>query len=159
MGTVSERKNSKNYILSVTKTTVPAYATKTGTMVTSGKNVIGTGTLFVSEVRPGDWLVDINNFDELRKVVSITSNTHMIIDSPFAGDILAANPVRTVRSRAKMISLSNTGGSDATVDGVALIPGESNSYPKSDKNPNGSDFIDPMIVVPGSTTVKVVILK
>lgn len=159
MGTVSAEKNSINYNITTTKTTVPAYLTKTGTIVTSGKNVVGTGTLFVSEVRPGDWIADINNFDELRKVKSITDNTHLTIDSPFAGDILAANPLRTIKSRAKLVSLSNTGGSDATVDGTPLIPGETVSFPKSNKNPNGSDFIDPFIVVPASTTVHVLIQK
>ena len=156
---ISPRKNSLFYDITVSKTTVPVYTTKTGTITTSGKNVIGVGTLFVTEVRPGDWMVDINNFDELRKVVSITDDTHLVVDSPFQGDILVAAPFRTVRSRAKQISIANAGATDATVDGEPLIPGETITYPKSNKNPNGSDFIDPFIVVPSATTIHVSIQK
>lgn len=156
---VSSRKNSIWYDIDTTKTTVPEYTTKSGTYTTSGKNVTGVGTSFKSQVRPGDWIADITNFDELRKVVSVTDDTHLTIDSPFQGDILVATTVKTIRSRAKLISITNTGGSDATIDGNPLIPGETASFPKSNKNPNGSDFIDPFIVVPGATTLHVLIQK
>lgn len=58
----------------------------TGTISSLGINVTGVSTLFNSEVRVGDYLYD-SNTNTVRKVVSITANTSLVIESPFPANI------------------------------------------------------------------------
>lgn len=154
---ISAQKNSLFYAMAA-KDTVPASTTKTGTIATLGINVTGAGTAFRSELKLGDWIVDLAQ-DEVRKVMNIRSDTFLTIDSAFTIDLAALTALVVVRSRAKMISITNAGGADGDVDGVALVSGETVSFPKSNKNPDGKDFIDPLIVDPTGTTIKVLIQK
>lgn len=154
---MSNNKNSQFYALTI-HDTVPASALKTGTIRTIGINVIGTGTLFLSEVKPFDWIVDITN-DEIRKVVTRRDDTYLAIDSPFTSDIAAGHDVRVVRSRAKEISVSNEGAANGEVDNQVFLRGASLTFSKSSKTPNGSDFIDPILVDATGTTIMVSILK
>jgi len=153
----SNRKNSIYYSIT-SKVTVPATATKTGTITTKGKNVVGTGTKFNSEIKKGDWIADLVTNNELRIVTDVRDNLFLTIDSAFSADIGGAT-LTVVRSRAKQISLANAGGATATIDGTTMAVGESVTYPKSNKNPDGKDFIDPLLVNATGTTVKVQIQK
>jgi len=153
---VTDEKNSGYYSLAA-KSTVPASSTKTGTVSTAGKNVTGTGTLFRSELKPGDWIVDLSQ-DEVRKVDEIRDNTFLVLDSAFTADLVGAALV-VVRSRVKQVSIGNTGGTNGEIDGVAIIPGQTVNFQKNGKNPDGKDFIDPVIVDPASTTIIIQNLK
>jgi len=155
---ISAQKNSR-YLALAAKESLPLSALKTGTISSAGNIITGVGTAFKSEVRPGDWIVDLVTNDELRKVISITDDTHLIVDEEFTLVLPALSVIRTVRSRAKMISVTNVGGANATLDGVNIIPGQTTTFPKSEKNPNGSDFIDPIIVDPAATTITYIIQK
>lgn len=158
MATVTNKKNSVYYQIDNTKAVVPASSTKTGTIVSSDILVTGTNTLFLSEVKPGDWLADIVTNNEVRRVQKVFDNTTLSIDSAFTAALVGAAVV-VVRSRAKQVSLGNAGGADGTLDGVVMEAGETVTYPKSNKNPDGSDFIDPIIVDATGTRVKVSITK
>lgn len=150
-------KNSIYYPVT-SHTVVPAPTTMTGTIKTKGTNVTGVGTLFLSEVKPGDWIVHIAQ-DEVRKIVTRRDDLFLAIDSPFSSDMTLSTAFQVVRSRVKQMSLANSGAGDATIDGNPFMSGETVSFSKSGKNPNGSDFIDPVIVDATGTTVKVEILK
>jgi hypothetical protein len=71
--------------------------TRTGTVatLTTSPNVTGTGTLFVSEVAPGDFLYLAGNSTEtaIRKIISVVNNTLLIVESNNA----FANTAATVR--------------------------------------------------------------
>ncbi len=159
MAVVTAAKNSKFYQITSTKTTVPALSLKTGTIATVGTQLIGSGTSFLSTIQKGDWIVDIVTNNEVRKVVAKFSDTVAQIDSPFSVDIVAGAAFNVVRSRAKHVQISNSGGASATIDGTTMVQGETITYSKAEKLPNGSDFIDPLIVDASSTTVDVSILK
>lgn len=150
-------KNSIFYQLT-THDVVPASSTKTGTIKTAGINVTGTGTLFLSEVKPYDWIVDITN-DEARKVMTRRDDLFLTIDFPFTADFAAGTTLKVVRSRAKSVSIANVGGASATIDGSAFVQGETLTFTKSNKNPNGSDFIDPIFVNATGTACDIQILK
>lgn len=154
---ITALKNSNFYLLGA-KDTVPASTTETGTIDTNGINVIGTGTLFKSELKTGAWLVSLAQ-DEVRKIMNIRDDGFMTIDSPFTADLAALTALVVCRSRAKLVSITNVGGAPGAVDGVSIEIGETVSFPKSSKNPDGKDFIDPLIVEPSGTTIKVLILK
>lgn len=154
---MSNNKNSIYYLL-ISSDVVPASQTKTGTIETHGINVIGTGTLFLSEVKPGDFIVDITN-TEARKVTTRRDNLYLAIDSPFTSDLAAGTLLKVVRSRAKEVSIANEGAAAATVDGVPLPINSVITLPKSNKNPNGSDFIDPLFVNATGTEVYVLLTK
>jgi hypothetical protein len=153
----SLRKNSAYYAVT-TKVTVPATSTKTGTITTAGKNVVGVGTKFTTEIKKGDWIADLVTNNELRVVTDVRDDLFLTIDSAFTADIAGAT-LTVVRSRAKQVSLANAGGAAATIDGVTFAVGESVTYPKSNKNPDGKDFIDPLLVNGTGTTIKVQIQK
>ncbi len=159
MATVTAAKNSKFYQITSTKTTVPALSLKTGTISTIGTQLIGVGTSFLSTLQKGDWIVDIVTNNEVRKVVAKFSDLVAQIDSPFSADIVAGAVFNVVRSRTKHIQISNSGSASATVDGTTMVQGETLTYGKAEKLPNGSDFIDPLIIDATSTTIDVSILK
>ncbi len=154
---MSNSKNSEYYLIT-THTVVPAPSTKTGTIQTVGINVIGTGTAFISEIKPHDWIVDITN-DEARMVTSVRDNNYLAIKSSFTSDFAPGTALVVVRSRAKEISVVNEGAAAGTVDGVAFSRGSVLTFTKSNKLPNGSDFIDPIFVNGTGTTIAVSITK
>lgn len=155
---VSSKKNSRYYNLAA-KDTVPASVAKTGTIdiAAGSKNVVGTSTAFKSELKPGDWIVDLAQ-DECRKVMDIRDDEFLTIDSAFTGAVVGIALVVT-RSRAKQVSVANVGGANGTSDGANIVPAQTLNYGKADKNPDGKDFIDPIIVDPTGTTIQIEILK
>jgi hypothetical protein len=155
---ISTIKNDKYYAITNTAAVVPASTTKTGTITTDGVYVNGTGTLFRSELKPGDWIVDVSQ-TECRKVLTIGTDLNLSIDSAFTNPIVAG-ALNVVRSRARMISVSNDGGADADVDGVVMKDGAAVTFTTTSKNTYDTNyFIDPLIVDATGTVVKVGILK
>jgi hypothetical protein len=59
----------------------PMYGRTSGSISTSGTTVNGLGTLFLSEYKVGDYFTSGN---QTRRVVTITSNTIMTVDSAFS---------------------------------------------------------------------------
>lgn len=96
------------------KGTFPLPATMTGTITSdpastgtdNQKVVFGTGTLFTSEVRIGDY---IYAGDVVRKVVAIANNTQLTLEYKFPSAVSAA-ALKIVRpGRFRRIKAKNTG--------------------------------------------------
>lgn len=71
-----------------TKGTLPLARTMTGTLLTAGVIVRGTGTLFEDEFKPGDFVY--NNDKAVRKILSIQSNIMMTLEATFTVDVIVA---------------------------------------------------------------------
>ena len=85
--------------------TVPAAGTKTGTCVTLGTGVTGSGTLFKTEMKAGSWLVDLTN-NEIIKVVRVESDTLAYIDHAFTSPLASAAPSVIVESDTNICTIS-----------------------------------------------------
>lgn len=97
----------------------PLPVTKTGTITTTntdaadpGKIVTGTGTLFLTEVYPNDYLVDSNGI--CRRVLEVRSNTVIKIEAKFPTALTGAVVKVAKKSFFKMIFAKSTGAADAT---------------------------------------------
>lgn len=154
--------NSKNtFNSSITdKRTIPFDLLKTGTIATIGKDVIGTGTLFTTQVKVGDFLVDLTQ-NEVHKVVDISTNTLMHIQEAFGADIVAGTAIRISPSvpRPKEISLLiPSGGASGLIEGVTWVAGITWSSSKIGTYNNGrNDFINPIIADATGTNMLVTI--
>ena len=98
-----------------------AYVTGTGTIVTTGTAVVGTGTDFDPEVIVGDYLIAVDatagKGNEARKVISIADDTNLVIESAFSTDISGKavivakakgrSTIQTFTDRAAFIGLSS----------------------------------------------------
>jgi hypothetical protein len=123
----------------------PASSTKTGTITSTGTDVRGTGTLFLTEVRKGDYIWCQN---QIRKVTVIYNNTRLTVNAAFAPDV-AAQALKTVRQVPNIkLSISNVDSVTAylgtlTADAQILEPGQSVNYTSDNGmgpiayNPNG----------------------
>lgn len=156
-------KNTEYYRITNTKTTVPAPANGTGTIDTDGKSVIGTGTLFLSEMRAGAWLVDTSQ-DEVRKVLQVESDTLAYLSNAFSSDIAALTTPSIIASddlNIRGLSVAILSGlTDGEIDGVVFDNGDSVVFGKFSDNKDGfKSFVDPIIVEATGTDVKVTILR
>ena len=82
-----------NVILATGIRSFPEALAKTGTITTTGANVVGTGTLFLTEIKfpnnPGLLYKYLFNSatGEIREILSVNSNTHMVLKNAFAIDV------------------------------------------------------------------------
>lgn len=150
--------NNVFYDTITNKRTVPYNSTKTGTIQTVGTDVIGTGTLFTTEVKVGDFLVDLTQ-NEVHKVVQIQDNTNMYIQEAFTVNLPAATAVVISPSvpRPKEISLLvPVGNPDGKINGKTLIAGAGFNVSKMAKDINGRpDFVDTIVVDATGTSMVV----
>jgi hypothetical protein len=107
------------------KRSVPFNSEGTGTISTFGVAVVGTGTLFTTEMPVGSYLVDLDS-DEVRKVVRVDSNTKAFLEKPFSADITSDAPeiVAAWQCKAKEISLETEDECEingATFTGIVTI--------------------------------------
>jgi len=130
-----------------TLTTIPAPTTQTGTfsVLTGSKDVTGTSTKFLTEVKQGDWLIDYTNF-EVRKVESVKTDTALELVSGFSNDQSGIAVKTCPSSRVVRIQLvSAAGGKLNNVTMPTSIPVE---LDKSSRETMHSpiDYIDPVFV-------------
>lgn len=104
-----------------TKGCLPLADTKTGTIssdpttadpgnIGNKRIVFGTNTLFLSEVREGDYIYAA---DVCRKVLYVTSNTQLILEYQFPSTVSGV-ALKVVRSgKYKIVRASSTGSADA----------------------------------------------
>jgi hypothetical protein len=88
--------NNSNDIYDVItdKRIVPYASNGTGTIITQGTGVVGTGTLFEKEMPVGSYLVDLAH-NEYRLVVRLSTtdaNTIAELDKPFTTDLGSSTP-------------------------------------------------------------------
>ncbi len=155
--------NFKNslYYLVTGKQTVPANANGTGTIVTVGTAVEGTGTLFTTEMPVGSWLVDMTQY-EIRKVIRVDSDTRAYVSNAFTSDISTVAPaiIPAAKAHPTAIAVSVPAGLTAgKIDNVAFAPGSAISFSKDSRDHSAArDIIDPIIVDGTSTTMQILIL-
>jgi len=154
--------NQKNtFIDTITdKRCIPYNSTKTGTIQTVGKEVVGTGTLFLTQCKVGDWLVDLTQ-NEIHKIISVSDNFSMHIQEAFAVDLPALTAVVTVPRfpQAKEISvLIPFGSPNGLIDGKTLYAGVPYDTSKLSRSKStGYDFVDPIIIDASGTTAGIII--
>lgn len=108
----------------------PLPLTGTGTIFTditgsstAGKRVLGTNTLFLSEVQLHDYLADSGG--RIRKVVRIYSDTQIELEAAFPVQLGAGTALKIVRkSEQKMIYAKSVGTVDATLNEQAFLVNE-----------------------------------
>lgn len=157
-------KNS-NYLFITGNQTVPASANGTGTIQTVGNKVIGTGTLFLTEMPAGSWLVDLSQ-DEIRRVVfdSTETNTQATLEQAFTSDIAALTTPNIIsKEDANVVSISvqiPAGQDNGTLDGQNFPSGTSVTFSKDSRDRSSArDLIDPVIVDATDTQMQILILK
>ena len=154
-------KNTEPYKVT-TKTTAPAPANGTGTIVTDRTAVIGTGTAFQSELRRGSWLVSLAA-DEIRIVTKVESDTFARVREPFTADITSSTPSIIANTSMNIRTLSvgiKEGLTDGEVDGSVLTNGTSLVFTKEgDSKDNFKNFNDPLIIDGTGTIIDVVISR
>jgi hypothetical protein len=153
-------KNNSTEIISTLRT-VPQNVTKTGTIATVGTQVVGTGTLFGTEVKVGDWICSLSA-SEIRKIVTITDALTAIIDYPFTVDLAPATALVVIPHPTNIVEISwlNTGGASGSIDGIAVVQNEYGCWGKNSRERESNrDFIDPIIVDGTGTTIKILTLK
>lgn len=144
------------------KVTIPAAANGTGTIVTQGKAIVGTSTLFKAggELRRGCWIVDIAA-DEMRQVDSVESDTLAYLTEAFSSDITSSTPsiISTVDLNNRTISFGILSGlADGEVNGMVFDNGTSFVFTKEgDTKGNFKSFQDPVIVDGTGTTITITI--
>lgn len=107
----------------------PAGVTMTGTFSTNnaqasaknGKMVLGSGTLFTSELAPGDFLY---NAGKLRRIKYIYSDTLMELEYAFPASLTSQNVVVPPRKHYKMVTVKSTGTADPLLQEQGFAQGE-----------------------------------
>jgi len=107
----------------------PLGVAKTGTFTTNngqtqaknGKMVLGTGTLFTTELEVGDFLY---NAGKLRRIKYIYSDVLAELEFAFPASLTDQNVVVPPRKHYKMITVKSTGTADAIVDEQNFAQGE-----------------------------------
>jgi hypothetical protein len=132
-----------------TTDTLPRSQTLTGT-ITAGagsKELVGTSTLFTSELRRGDWIFDTAN-TAIRQVERIDSDTVLWLKEGFA-DAQSGDTMKRVVTNARQISGAADGG-DVTItfsSDDTLTVRDGNSFtPQAQEN----GLVQPFIVTSGS---------
>lgn len=152
-----------NYLPITAKQTLPTNVAGTGTLSTEGINVVGDGTLFLSEMQVGSWLVDLTQ-NEIRKVVRVDSDTSAVLDVAFSSDLAALTAVDVIPSSSlgvKAISVGiKSGLADGEIDGEVFSNGYDITFSKdSNQATSQRDLIDPIIVDGTGTTIISIIMR
>lgn len=98
-----------------TKGTIPKAVAKTGTITSTGTNVLGSSTLFETEAKIGDFIYDPDAaVSAVRRITKILSNTMLEIASAFPVDIDAGSPFQVCEKQYfQMVYAKSTGSADA----------------------------------------------
>jgi len=157
-------KNDNSSIVT-TLTTVPApVTTGSGTIITQGTGIVGTGTFFKtgSELKRGDWIVDTAQ-NEVRRVVRVKNDTNAYMSNAFTADLTSTALLRIPgeNTNIKMMSLAIEAGlTDGTIDGVAFKNGTTRTFNKGSDDRDGfKSFVNPVVINGTSTTIDVITLE
>lgn len=140
--------STPQYYVVTTDTLVPAPTTLTGTVTSAGKTLTGSGTLFTTELSSGAWVWNAAQH-QVRRVLTVNSDTELILDSSFSAELSAAalNVVTAEDAKAMHIKITNTGGLATTINNVAFASGASEEFGnKSNLSGDGTKFVRPLHV-------------
>lgn len=96
---------------------IPTAKVYTGTYTTVGVLVTGVGTKFVTEFLNGvnDGYLYSSGKSQYRKIVTVISDTLLIIDVAFATDVVASESVKVSRPQFESLTANITGASDGGI--------------------------------------------
>ena len=114
-------KNTVFNIISNGKDTIPLSVTKTGTIKSDELVVTGTGTLFLSEVKVGDWIFS-PTLNEVQQVASILTDTNLALYKRFSTDISVALNLQVSQSIYAFLRVELTAA--GKIDNVAIAAGK-----------------------------------
>lgn len=138
------------------KRSLPFNSSGTGTITTNEYAIVGTGTLFKTEMPGGSYLVDLTN-DEVRKVVRVDSDTIAFLEKPFTSEFSSDTPeiVAAWQCKAKEISIETE---DACEVNGAAFTGILNLV-KADIGSQRPNIIAPIIVDATGGSMNVLIVN
>lgn len=122
------KKNTVFNIISNGKDTVPLSVAGTGTILTAGApttpdtgtHIVGTGTLFLSEVQAGDWIYS-PTLDEVQQVRNVIDNLNLVLYFKFSTDITVGLALKVSKSLYSFLSIELTAA--GKIDNVAIAAG------------------------------------
>lgn len=148
-------------ILSVytTKDTAPASSAFSPTVTTNGVRYTLSGAS--TDLKVGDWLVDLSQ-NTVRQVVAVKTNTTGNLSAAFPSDLVAAtvNRIEARDSQAFVVSVAADKGGDITVNGTTISSGSSVTFetPALDAA-TGSKFVTPVVVDGSVNNATVLVMK
>lgn len=157
-----------NYFLDNEVATAPRNQAGTGTIETNKLGLIGSGTVFKTELARGAFIVDLTN-GQVVKVAEVISDTYAILEDPFTTEISAGTALDYIpawKGNAREISYitpvyqqdNTTENSWASADGVPFAPGTSFNPSKVQRDrSSGADVVRPVILDATGTQISVTI--
>ncbi len=107
--------------------TIPLLTTLTGTITTdnsgasAGVTVLGSGTIFKTEIFPGDFIY--NNNGAIRKVRYVFSDTMLELEEAFPSSVAAIALKKSKLSYYNLVLVENTGAAAGILQEGALAAG------------------------------------
>lgn len=149
-----------SYQLITTKRSIPLNSAKTGTIATYGLSVVGTNTLFLTEMIAGSYIVDLTQW-EVRRVERVDSDTSAVLSQAFTANISAGTTPSVIRKqiaspREISIAIDST-SANGVLNNLAFSGSLTISKSSSDRTSQW-DNIMPIIVDGTGTTIKASIL-
>ena len=137
---------------------IPKATAGAGTIssVNNHRQILGSGTAFLANVNPGDYIY-IKGQNEFQRVIDIQSDTALQIEGTFTSNLSATAYHITPNPRSREVEIEVTGLGDALIDGVTYEQGEVEGWSKRDKGRTINDYVLPIDVDTNtnSTTVRV----
>ncbi len=139
------------------KRSLPFNSAGTGTIVTHGVAIVGTGTLFNTELQAGSYLVSLSQ-NECRRVYRQDNNTTAFLEFPFTSDLSSAAPQIISHIQMKVKEISMDTADNCFIDGKAFtgiltLPKGGNS------RSSRADLLEPVIVDATGGSMQVEILN
>ncbi len=125
----------------------------TGTLTSSGKSVVGTGTLFRTELNVGDYLLNPTT-DDVSKIHSIQDDTHLMLFTAMTTTLAADTCKRMRANTIKQLIIAFAGTGPGTIRSVDQATGGGGTWPVNVPNRMEADGgIRPVLVTcPAATT-------
>ena len=146
------------YVVISDKRTIPFNTAGTGTIATYGIAIVGTGTLFKTEMPAGSYLADLTN-NEVFRVVRVDSDTLAFLEKAFTSDIVGGSTpqiVENFKCKVKEVQLKTTGA--CFIEGVAFTGEKTISKLGNDRSAR-PDLIEPFVVDATGQTMGVTIVN
>ena len=145
------------FVVATDKRSVPANTAGTGTIVTFGKSIVGTSTLFKTEMKAGSYLVSETQ-GEICRVIRVDSDTIAFLETSFTSDLASAAPsiIKWFAANPVEINLKKVSGTP-TLNG-AIFTGEVKISKSSRDRSSRRDLVEPVILDASSGSVEVNIL-
>ncbi len=133
----------------------------TGTLTGPGKYIVGTGTLFKSELNPGDYLLNPTT-DDVSKIHSIQDDTHLMLFTAMTTALSGTTCKRIKDHTIKKATIVFAGTGPGTIRGVDQATGGGGTWPVNVPNDTleSDGGVRPFLVTcPAATTGHIITLE